>query len=73
MSVLSLIFLLIIVYFTFKAVGNIWRDAFKGVGAERNTKRNTTYKQRRTSPTNIHSEKPIAKGEGEYVDFIEER
>lgn len=73
MSVFTLILLFIIVYFGLKAVGNIWRDAFKGVGTERNAKHTDANKQHHTSPTNIHSEKPIAKGEGEYVDFTEER
>lgn len=72
MGIFSLLALLLIVYLCAKAVGSIWRDAFGTLGGnsskrtESRTKRQTTAKKPKEE-----SQKPIQKGEGEYVDYEE--
>ncbi|MGN1236640.1 MAG: DUF4834 family protein, partial [Bacteroidaceae bacterium] len=64
----------------FKAIGNIWNDAFNGIGPNRKqnkrsqyqdqTHQNQAHQQQSHSPNrHENKEKPIEKGEGEYVDF----
>ena len=76
MSVFTLILLLVIIYYVCKSLRTIWRDAFKGVGNDpdaNSSKRQCKYTQQQSSHTQQHTGKPIEKGEGEYVDFTEER
>lgn len=70
MSVLSLLLLVIIIYFCAKAVGSIWRDAFGTIdGSEQKSRTNT--RQQHTASKHDKGEQPISKGEGEYVDYEE--
>ena len=76
MSILTLLLLFFIAYLCFKAIGNIWNDAFKGIVSNHKQKKSSQYQDktqqsRQSYSTNRHEskEKPIEKGEGEYVDF----
>ncbi len=76
MSVLTILLLFVIAYYCFKAIGNIWHDAFKGVTPKSNgrkSKQRYAEAEQRQTHAQSRSTKPIEKGEGEYVDFTEER
>lgn len=78
MSVFTLLLLLFIAYLCFKAMGNIWHDAFNGVGTgrQRHSQNNQHYHTHTNQQdhqshkkANTNKQRPIEKGEGEYVDF----
>lgn len=74
MSVFTLLLLLFIAYLCFKAMGNIWHDAFNGVGTDRQHSQNNQHHHTHTNQqshqkANTHKQRPIEKGEGEYVDY----
>lgn len=85
MSVITILLLVFIAYFCFKAIRNIWRDAFRGIsGDDTRTRRNninsqysSQYSQKSQSSRKPHhssrtsAERPIQKGEGDYVEFEE--
>lgn len=79
MSVISLLLLIFIFYLCFKAIGSIWRDAFgtidDGTGSRTNyrsrRRSNTTTTHQQSTDSQSDSDKPIRKGEGEYVDYEE--
>ena len=76
MSIFTLLLLFFIAYLCFKAIRNIWHDAFHGIVSnhkqqKRSQYQDNTQQSRQSYSTNRHEskEKPIEKGEGEYVDF----
>ena len=70
MSVLSILLLILIVYFCAKAIGSIWRDAFGTIdGGQR--QQHTTRTQQHTAKKPTQDNQPIGKNEGEYVDYEE--
>ena len=73
MSILSLLLLFFIIYLCAKAVGSIWRDAFGTIdgSSTRQRQQRRTYQEPQTPRGDQTEEKPIKKGEGEYVDYEE--
>ncbi len=80
MSILTILILLVLLYYCAKAIGNIWHDTFKGTTTDQTRRANQTHRKEQyhhegtqsKEKTHSHSQKPIEKGEGEYIDFTEE-
>lgn len=74
MSIFSLLVLFFIIYLCAKAIGSIWRDAFGTIDGSTKTQRpNSRTRQQAQASTGASQadDKPIKKGEGEYVDYEE--
>ena len=74
MSIFSLLVLFFIIYLCGKAIGSIWRDAFGTIDGSTKTQRPKSHTRQQTQTSASASQaddKPIKKGEGEYVDYEE--
>lgn len=72
MDILSWLLLLIIIYFCVKAARSIWHDAFGTIGGNSAKRSNPRDEQQSSArKPKADPQKPIQKGEGEYVDYEE--
>ena len=54
MSILTLLLLFFIAYLCFKAIGNIWNDAFKGIVSNHKQKKRSQYQDKTANRKYVH-------------------